>query len=99
MDLEVRHLRVINAIAEAGSLTRAAASLRMTQPGLSAQLRRIEMMLGGVIFDRGQAGAVPTPFGDLVLTRARAILPGIDGLLADTARAAHCRTAPDRIRL
>ncbi|OLZ64122.1 LysR family transcriptional regulator [Streptomyces sp. IMTB 2501] len=99
MDLEVRHLRVICAIAEAGSLTRAAASLRMTQPGLSAQLRRIEAMLGGSIFDRGQAGAVPTALGELVLPRARAILPGIDGLLSDTARAAHCGTAPGRVRL
>ncbi|GGV03422.1 LysR family transcriptional regulator [Streptomyces filipinensis] len=99
MDLEVRHLRVICAIAEAGSLTRAAASLRMTQPGLSAQLRRIEAMLGGAIFDRGQAGAVPTALGELVLPRARAILPGIDGLLSDTVRAARCGTTPGRIRL
>lgn len=92
-------MRVICAIAEAGSLTRAAASLCMTQPGLSAQLRRIEAMLGGPIFDRGQAGAVPTALGELVLPRARAILPGIDGLLSDTARAAHCGTAPGRVRL
>ncbi|MER6378866.1 LysR family transcriptional regulator [Streptomyces sp. NPDC001250] len=99
MDLEVRHLRVICAIAETGSLTRAAASLRLTQPGLSAQLRRIEAMLGGPIFDRGQAGAVPTALGELVLPRARAILPGIDGLLSDTARAARCGTTPGRVRL
>lgn len=99
MDLEVRHLRVVCAIAEAGSLTRAAAALCMTQPGISAQLRRIEATLGGVLFDRRQAGAVPTAFGELVLSRARAILPGIDGLLADTARAALRTTAPDRVRI
>ncbi|MBT2459822.1 LysR family transcriptional regulator [Streptomyces sp. ISL-86] len=99
MDLEVRHLRVVCAIAEAGSLTRAAASLGMTQPGLSAQLRRIEAMLGGSLFDRRQAGAVPTPFGELVLSRAGAILPGIDGLLADTARAARRISAAHRVRI
>ncbi|MBD0741184.1 LysR family transcriptional regulator [Streptomyces sp. CBMA152] len=99
MDLEVRHLRVVCAIAEAGSLTRAAASLRMTQPGLSAQLRRIETMLGGALFDRRHAGALPTPFGELVLERARAVLPGIDGLLADTARAARRMAAADRLRV
>lgn len=92
-------MRVICAIAEAGSLTRAAASLCMTQPGMSAQLRRIEAMLGGPIFDRGQAGAVPTALGELVLPRARAILPGIDGLLSDTARAARCGAVPGRLRL
>ncbi|MFI9720777.1 LysR substrate-binding domain-containing protein [Streptomyces sp. NPDC052396] len=98
MDLEVRHLRVICAIAEAGSITRAAASLRMTQPGLSAQLRRIERRLGGLIFDRCHTGAVPTAFGELVLARARAILPGVDALLADTARLTR-RSTPERIRI
>ncbi|UQA92111.1 LysR family transcriptional regulator [Streptomyces halobius] len=99
MDLEVRHLRVVCAIAESGSLTRAAAALRMTQPGLSAQLRRIETVLGGTLFERGRAGVAPTALGELVLGRARALLPGIDGLLADTARAARCHAAPARIRL
>lgn len=99
MDLELRHLRVLCTIAEAGSLTRAAASLGMTQPGLSAQLRRIEAMLGGVLFARGQAGVVATPFGELVLDRARAVLPGIDGLITDTARMARRMSACDRVRI
>ncbi|KPI12856.1 transcriptional regulator, LysR family [Actinobacteria bacterium OV450] len=99
MELEVRHLRVVCAIAEAGSLTRAAASLSMTQPGLSTQLRRIESMLGGVLFDRRRAGATPTAFGELVLARAHAVLPGIDALLADTARAARHLASPDRVRV
>ncbi|MBW5485544.1 LysR family transcriptional regulator [Streptomyces bambusae] len=99
MDLEVRHLRVVCAIADAGSLTRAAAALGLTQPGLSAQLRRIEAMLGGVLFERQPAGTVPTHFGELVLGRARAVLPGIDGLLADTARAARRERAPDQVRI
>lgn len=99
MDLEVRHLRLVCAIADAGSLTRAAASLRMTQPGLSAQLRRIEAMLGGALFERRRAGSTPTPFGELVLAKARSVLPGIDELLADTARAANGLTSPCRIRV
>ncbi|MEV4427789.1 LysR family transcriptional regulator [Streptomyces sp. R-07] len=99
MDLEVRHLRVLCTIAEAGSLTRAAASLGMTQPGLSTQLRRIEAMLGGVLFTRGQAGVVATPFGELVLDRARAVLPGIDGLMTDTARMVRRMSACDHVRV
>lgn len=99
MDLEVRHLRVLCAIAEAGSLTKAAAGLGMTQPGLSAQLRRIETMLGGTLFDRRRAGAVPTDFGELVLSWSRSILPGVDGLLADTARATRRMSTPERIRI
>ncbi|MGP3974269.1 LysR family transcriptional regulator [Streptomyces sp. 8N114] len=86
MDLEIRHLRVVSAIAEAGSLTRAAAALGLPQPGLSAQLRRIESLLGGVLFDRDRSGVTPTPLGELVLSRAYTILPGVDRLLADTER-------------
>lgn len=99
MDLEIRHLRVVCAIAEAGSLRRAATTLGLTQPGLSTQLRRIENMLGGPLFNRRQAGAAPTPLGELVLARSRAILPGIDELLADTARAARGLSATTRIRV
>jgi DNA-binding transcriptional LysR family regulator len=99
MELEVRHLRVICAIAEHGSLTRAAAALRLTQPGLSAQLGRIESMLGGGLFVRGSGGMLPTAFGQMVLTRARAILPGVDELLSATATAARLGGSPRRVRL
>ncbi|MEU7133378.1 LysR family transcriptional regulator [Streptomyces sp. NPDC046261] len=99
MDLELRHLRVVCAIEDAGSLTRAATALSMSQPALSAQLRRIETMLGGALFDRRQAGVVPTGFGELVLARARAILPGVDGLLADASRVTRHLDAPHRVRV
>lgn len=81
MDLEIRHLRVICAIAETGSLTSTARNLRLSQPGLTAQLRRIETMLGGSLFTRTSHGVRPTAFGELVLARARAILPAIDDLV------------------
>lgn len=80
MELEVRHLRVVCAIAETGSLTRAAAALRMAQPGLTAQLQRVERVLGGPLFTRDRRGAVPTALGNLVLSRARAVLPALDDL-------------------
>lgn len=76
----MRHLRAVCAIAEAGSLTRAAAALRLTQPNLTAQLQRIEKMLGGPLFTRSAQGAAPTALGELVLSRARAVLPAFDDL-------------------
>jgi DNA-binding transcriptional LysR family regulator len=99
MELEVRHLRVLCAIAETGSLTRAAAALRLTQPGLSAQLRRIETMLGGQLFDRSGAGMAPTALGEVVLTRARAVLPALDDLLGVAALTARAERAPLRFRI
>lgn len=80
MDLELRHLRAVRAIADAGSLTRAALVLGVSQPALTAQLRRIEREIGGRLFERGRHGAVPTPLGDFVITRAKAVLLGVEEL-------------------
>ncbi|MFI1359870.1 LysR family transcriptional regulator [Streptomyces sp. NPDC020898] len=83
MDLEIRHLRVLNAIADTGSLTRAAAALGFSQPALSAQLRRIERSLGGALFVRDGSGSRPTAFGALVLAHAHGILTAHEDLLRD----------------
>ncbi len=59
MELELRHLRTVRAIADTGSLTKAAATLGLAQPALSAQLRRIEKALGGTLFERDHTGPAP----------------------------------------
>ncbi|RBQ18887.1 LysR family transcriptional regulator [Spongiactinospora rosea] len=86
MDLEVRHLRAICAIADCGSISKAAVHLRTSQPALAAQLRRIERMFGGPLFERGREGARPTPLGAWVLLRSRSILPAFDELQRDGRR-------------
>jgi len=80
VDLELRHLRIVCAIAEAGSVTKAAGMLGLAQPALTTQLRRIERSLGGPLFIRERRGVRPTPLGDLVLARARVLLPAINCL-------------------
>ncbi|GAA2718713.1 MULTISPECIES: LysR family transcriptional regulator [Streptomyces] len=85
MDLEVRHLKVVCAIAEAGSITRAAAALGVSQPSLAAQIRRIERLLGGALFVRSRQGAAPTALGEFVLARARSVLPGIEAIQRESA--------------
>lgn len=80
MHLELRHLRTLCAIADAGSLTKAAAGLGVSQPALSAQLRRIELMLDGRVFDRSRLGVTPTAYGRFVITRARSALKNADEL-------------------
>lgn len=97
MDLELRHLRTICAIAEAGSLNKAAAVLGLAQPALTTQLQRIERTLGGALFLRDSRGTRTTPLGDVVLARARLVLPAVDGLrddvtaLVGAARIGQCR--------
>ncbi|KOG25631.1 LysR family transcriptional regulator [Streptomyces wedmorensis] len=82
MQLELRHLEAVCRIAEAGSLGRAAGRLGVSQPALSAQLRRIERVAGGELFLRGRHGVEPTPLGEFVLSKARLVLGEMDALAA-----------------
>ena len=88
MNLELRHLKVVCAIAETGSVTKAASLLGLAQPALTAQLQRIERTLGGPLFERDRRGARPTALGELVLSRARVLLPAMKGLQDEAARLA-----------
>ncbi|NGO70737.1 LysR family transcriptional regulator [Streptomyces boncukensis] len=102
MDLELRHLKVVWAIAEAGSLTRAATGLGLAQPALSAQLKRLERSLGGELFIRGPHGVRPTPLGELVLDRARVLVPAVTELQEEArrfSRESAARTGLPRFRL
>jgi DNA-binding transcriptional LysR family regulator len=93
MNLELRHLKVVCAIAETGSVTKAASLLGLAQPALTAQLQRIERTLGGPLFERDRRGARPTALGELVLSRARVLLPAMKGLQDEAARLAGSGTA------
>ncbi|MFJ3981945.1 LysR family transcriptional regulator [Streptomyces fungicidicus] len=80
MELELRHLRALCAIADSGSVGRAAAALGFTQPALSTQLRRIERLLGEGLFVRSSAGVELTAYGAEVVSQAREILTRADAL-------------------
>src|SRR5215212_5230948 len=88
MNLELRHLKVVVAIAETGSVTKAASLLGLAQPALTTQLQRIERSLGGPLFDRDRRGARPTALGELVLARGRILLQAMKGLEDEAARLA-----------
>jgi DNA-binding transcriptional LysR family regulator len=98
MNLELRHLKVVCAIAETGSVTKAASALGLAQPALTAQLQRIERTLGGPLFERDRRGARPTALGELVLARARVLLPAMKGLQDEAARLAGADTTMSRYR-
>lgn len=80
MELELRHLRVLCAIADAGSVGRAAAELGYSQPGISTQLRRIERHFGEPLFERGSTGVRPTGYGVEVVAQARDVLTRADAI-------------------
>lgn len=90
----MRHLRALCAIADTGSLRKAAAQLGMTQPSLTTQLRRIENAIGGSLFTRGRTGSEPTPLGHSVLSRARPIVAEMSALTTAAQDAAGGTRGP-----
>ncbi|MFJ1758384.1 LysR family transcriptional regulator [Kitasatospora sp. NPDC088134] len=98
MELDVRHLRVLCAIADTGSVRKAARRLGMTQPTLTTQLHRIERTIGGRLFTRERTGSRPTVLGHSVLSRARPVITEMDALVA-AARAEAAGPGRRRLRI
>jgi LysR family transcriptional regulator, regulator for metE and metH len=72
--LEVRHLQLVAAIVDEGSLTRAGDRLHLTQSALSHQLLEVEQRLGTPLFHRVNKRMLLTDAGQRVLSSARRIL-------------------------
>lgn len=74
MNLEIRHLKLVAAVAETGSVTRAGNRLHLTQSALSHQLRDAEEQLGVCLFNRANGKMTVTPAGERLLQTARSVL-------------------------
>lgn len=72
--MDIKHLRALVAVADAGSVTRAATVLNLVQPAVSRQLRLLEEDVGAPLFDRSRQGMVLTAEGQALLAHARHIL-------------------------
>lgn len=79
--MDLTRLRYFVAVAEAGSLSRAAAALHMSQPALSRQVLLLEEELGQRLFERTGRGVQATESGTALLAHARGIFD-----LAERAR-------------
>ncbi|UIP57558.1 LysR substrate-binding domain-containing protein [Agromyces marinus] len=84
--LKVRHLVLLTAIADEGTLVRAAESLHITQPVVTRALREVEDLLGVQLFERMPRGVTPTEYGRAFIERARSVL-------------AELRAADEEVRL
>jgi LysR family hydrogen peroxide-inducible transcriptional activator len=77
MDATLRQLEYAVAVADHGSFHAAARACHVTQPGLSAQVRQLELQLGVTLFERSRPRVLPTRAGEEVVRRARALLAGV----------------------
>ena len=88
--MELRHLRYFVAVAEAGSLTVAAARrLHTSQPSLSRQIRDLEDELGAQLLTRRARGIELTPAGRAFLDHARLVLSQVEAAGEAARRVAH----------
>jgi LysR family hca operon transcriptional activator len=88
--MELRHLRYFVAVAEAGSLTVAAArELHTSQPSLSRQIRDLEAEVGTQLLTRRARGIDLTPAGRAFLDHARAVLSQVEAAAEAARRVAH----------
>jgi LysR family transcriptional regulator, nitrogen assimilation regulatory protein len=72
--MDLKQLHALMAIAETGSVTRAAEVLHIVQPAVSRQVKLLEEELGVMLFDRERHGMVLTPSGRRFVERARRAL-------------------------
>jgi LysR family transcriptional regulator for metE and metH len=87
--LELRHLKTMVALREAGNLLRAATLLNVTQSALSHQVKQLEDHHGTPLFERKSVPVRFTPAGERLLKLADAVLPQVEGAERDIVRLAN----------
>ena len=86
--MTLRELQYIVAVADTGNFSRAAETVHVSQPTLSAQVRKLEETLGVTLFERAPRRVLPTDVGEQVVAHARRILSETEAL-RETANAAR----------
>ncbi|SUW64121.1 Galactose-binding protein regulator [Buttiauxella agrestis] len=76
--IRLRHLHTFVAVAQQGTLGRAAETLNLSQPALSKTLNELEQLTGTRLFERGRLGAQMTLMGEQFLTHAVKVLDALN---------------------
>jgi DNA-binding transcriptional LysR family regulator len=87
--MELRDLRYFVAIAQHGTVSRAAEQLHVSQPALSEQIRKLEDELGAALFTRTSRGVLLTDAGEALLPHARTVLAQADAAVESVQMVAH----------
>ncbi len=95
--IDLRLLRQFVAVAEELHFHRAARRLAMSQPPLTAAIRRLEAEIGATLIERGNRTVALTAAGAALLTEARALLRHADHAVLATREAAAGRLGTVRL--
>ena len=95
--LELRHLRTLLALKEAGTISRAAQLLNVTQSALSHQVLALERQYETGLFERKSAPVAFTAAGQRLLALAEQVLPLVGAAERDLARLVSNATGKLRI--
>ena len=97
VDLSLRQLQYVVAVADTLGFHKAAARCHVSQPTLSAQLGQLESVLGVKLFERDRRRVVVTAAGADLVARARRVLVEVDDLIAAATRAREPFTGALRV--
>jgi DNA-binding transcriptional LysR family regulator len=87
--LRLRHLQMLQSIAQTGNLSQSAQALHTTQPALSKWLKELEADIGLPLFERHARGLRPTAHGEALLGHARRIAGHLDNARDDMRALLH----------
>ena len=82
VNIPIEIIRTFVCAAEKGSFSKAGHKLGLSQPAITAQMKRLQMIVGAAVFDRARGGATLTERGALVLSHAKRILEENDRILS-----------------
>jgi DNA-binding MarR family transcriptional regulator len=95
--MNLKHVRTFVAVAETGTVSAAAESLRITQPALSRQIQSLQLEVGLRLFDQVNRRLVLTSNGEEFLRHCRALVAHADATLASAQSLGRGKTGVLRV--
>ena len=95
--LRIRHLVLIDSLAETGNMRLTAAAMNLSQPAISKLLQDAEDALGEKLFERSRRGVTATSAGDVMIFRARQMLGDLASARDDIRMVAQGRSGRLRV--
>ena len=95
LDINLRHLRALSAVASAGSIAAAAEGLFRVSSAVTRSIAELEAALGRPLFERHARGTVLNTYGELALARARRIEQEFEAARVQLASRGGVRNSAD----